>query len=572
MSPFSPQRLCRVGVACVCLLCGCAQNRAPELYYHVIQFNPDGNTVNPLTGKKYSNDQTRKQFTDILDNIQSYLANQPHPTVLVYVHGGLNSPDDAIAVAQGHLTEMSREDKSCYAVFVIWNSGLGSTYWEHLFEVRQGRKDAQTETWAKFDFPVYLFSDFLVAIARAPTVWLQQGATDMDSVEAGIASIASYDRTAKALQAQQSSAAATRPAGQSPDHAEVWLERKHDVNSAAFYLELNRLYYQDSQRPTGQPRKQIAISIGPDESKPVDWFSRAAVYAAFLPAKQLNAPLVDALGTPAWRDMSRRAQTIVDGSSDFSVSADTSQKAISDYVERGTNGGLDLFMSELASRSRPAKGAVAPPWHITLVAHSAGSIVLNEVLRRQIQREVQSGGKTPLPVRNIVYMAPACTIRDFTESVIPFMELKNHSDSQFFDLTLHPSAETLEAEAYELIPRGSLLCWIDDFLGAPQTPLDRTLGRWDNILQVPYVFPQSLRGRVAIKAFALDRPNSKTSSPPIWQPQIHGDFTQSPFWDRCFWQPDPPLSPDNPRIKVVKMENERLKENAPRAINDPAGD
>ncbi|HEX4053657.1 MAG TPA: hypothetical protein VHX86_05285 [Tepidisphaeraceae bacterium] len=536
----------------------------------MIQFDPDGNTVNPLTGAKYSKRQTEKQFTDILDNIQTYLANKSHPTVLIYVHGGLNSPDDAVAVAQAHLTEISQEDKSCYAIFAIWNSGLGSTYAEHLFDVRQGRKDSETETWGKFDFPVYLFSDFLVAIARAPTVWLQQGATDMDSVEAGLASIASYHRTTTALQSQQSSTAATRSAGQLPDHAEVWLERKHQVNTAAFYLQLNRLYYQDSQRPSGQPRKQIAISIGPDESKPVDWFSRAAVYAAFLPAKQLNAPLVDALGTPAWRDMSRRAQTIVDGSSDFRVTEKTTQSEITDYVQRGTNGGLDLFMSELASRSQPAKGAAAPPWQITLIAHSAGSIVLNEVLRRQIQREVQPGEIAPLPVRNIVYMAPACTIRDFTESVIPFMELKNHSDSQFFDLTLHPSAETLEAEFYELIPRGSLLCWIDDFLGSPQTPLDRTLGRWDNILQVPYVFPQSLRGRVAIKAFALQRPGAKTSSPPIWEPQIHGDFSQSPFWDSRFWQPDPPLSPDNPRIKVAKMENARMKEEAPRAVNNPA--
>ena len=290
-----------------------------------------------------------------------------------------------------------------------------------------------------------------------------------------------------------------------------WPERKHQVNTAAFYLELNRLDHQDSQRPSGQPRKQIAISIGPDESKPVDWLSRAAVYAAFLPAKQLNAPSSSCAGHPCL------ARHVSKGPDDrrwlFGFQGHRKNHSKRDYRLR-TKGDQrragPLHERTCKPLAQPAKGR-------------RSAAVADHADRAQCRLDRAQRSFTPAnPAgsarrRNcsaagpdIVYMAPACTIRDFTESVIPFMELKNHSDSQFFDLSmLHPSAETLEAEFYELIPRGSLLCWIDDFLGSPQTPLDRTLGAADNILQVPYVFPQSLRGRVAIKAFALECPGAR---------------------------------------------------------------
>ncbi|HEY1921471.1 MAG TPA: hypothetical protein VGG44_01800 [Tepidisphaeraceae bacterium] len=546
---------------------GCTPKYPDNLYYHVIEFDPNGKIVDLYKNERPKNVPPPDQFNDILNNMQTSLAGKSNPKVILYVHGGLNTPSEAIDVAQQHLGDITKEDPSCYPIFVIWDSGLLDTYREHLFDVRQGRNNSETRAWGWVDWPVYLVSDFLVAIARAPTVWFQQGTTDSDAFVAGVDSIFSHDRTQDALEKSKTGAGpATRP-DDSGQRADLWLERKDEVNAAAFYLVLNRLYYEDSRHAATRPTTQISISIGVDHAEPADWVGKGVIYFVFLPFKLIFAPIIDGLGTPAWREMGRRAQAIVDGSSDFAVSANTKSKDIDAYVDRGTDGGLDLFVSELADRARPAKLGAPPKWQITLIAHSAGTVVLNEVLRHQIQRELKAG--TPsLPVQNIVYMAAACSIRDFTESVIPFMQLRKHENVKFYNLTLHPSAEMLEAEAWELAPRGSLLCWIDDFLTSPQNPLDRTLGRWDNIVQTPYVFPESLRGRVSIKAFALERPNAPTTQP-ILEPQEHGDFTESPFWDPNFWKPAAALNPKGSRISVAEQEKERVKETAPKPVNAP---
>jgi hypothetical protein len=98
---------------------------------------------------------------------------------------------------------------------------------------------------------------------------------------------------------------------------------------------------------------------------------------------------------------------------------------------------------------------------------------------------------------------------------------------------------------------------VDDFLGTPETPLDRTLGRWDNLVPAPDVIPRRLRGRVAIKAFSLERPGIASKSP-NWDPQKHGDFSDSPFWDPLFWQPDRAFSPNGPQGQALEQTRKEL--------------
>lgn len=522
---------------------GCATPTRPDaLYNHVIQFDPDGYTLDPRTGQRLTTAQTRQQFADILAAMTQYLDDKPVRKVLIHVHGGLVTPDDALNAATADLAAISKADPNYYPVFVVWNSSLDDTYREHLFDVRQGQKTAQTEAWGRIDFPLYFLSDFLVAISRAPTVWLQQRATDDDAVEAALKSMESNQRS------------------------EAWMEARNNVNAMTFFLELNRRYY-DDRHSGGQTPRQMAISIEPDYSQPSDWIGRGVAYTLTIPTKLLTAPLIDALGTAAWRDMTRRTLTVVDGSADFQVNRDTTPQEIDSYVNRGTDGGLDHFIAELAEKSHSPSvhGATTRPWQVTLVGHSMGTMIINEILRRQIQRETNAGDNAqPLPVQQIVYMGAACSIRDFTQGVIPFMQLPDHAAVQFYNLSLHPTAELIDAEYDDIPPRGSLLCWIDDFLGSPQTPLDRTLGRWVNLVDVPYVIPPDLRGRVGIKAFALERPNTP---PNPWEPQKHGDFSSSPFWDQNFWTPGEPLAPDRPRARLIKAKQQEQQQQAPQPVS-----
>jgi len=539
-----PKLLSRVLLACGVLGilstggCAAARPRPPGLYLHAIQFDQDGTTLDPRDGRRFSDAQTAWQFLAIFNHIDETSQGRSKRKVLIFVHGGLSQPADALdrAVAQWQQMEQSHAD--WYPLFVIWNSSLEATYGEHLFAIRQGREDADTRAAARFTWPLYLFSDVLRALARAPTVWAQQRHTDDQAAAAAFRSIQSYE---------QAKHAATQPAD-AGEYAQVWMRHPRNVDTLAFFVELNRQY-------RCHPKSAIAISIGRDHSLPSDWAGRGTAYVLTLPFKMLTAPIIDAFGVAAWRNMARRTQTIIEGSSDFVVRRSTDQKAIENYVDRGTDGGLDHFILLLSERAH-LKGAQTRPYEITLVGHSMGSMVINELLRRQMRRENQRDPglrATPLPVKNIVYMAAACSVRDFADSVIPFMQKTDHQDVHFYNLCLHPTAEEIETNFNDLPPRGSLLCWLDDFLAEPATPLDRTLGRWENFVRAPYVVPVGLRGRVSVKAFDLNRDPSKWWDGSNSQPQHHVDFSSAPYWMECFWRPAAPLPPDHPRLRAAEQ-------------------
>ena len=146
------------------------------------------------------------------------------------------------------------------------------------------------------------------------------------------------------------------------------------------------------------------------------------------------------------------------------------------------------------------------------------------------------------------------------------MGMSGPQETQFYDLCLHPTAELIETNAADIPPRGSLLVWIDDFLEEPATPLDRTLGRWENLVQVPYVIPPKLRGRFSIKAFSLLRHGTSCLEGGDPQPQQHGDFSQAPYWDPLFWQPAHPCEADQKHIKSAALEREtQINQNRPAA-------
>ncbi len=120
-------------------------------------------------------------------------------------------------------------------------------------------------------------------------------------------------------------------------------------------------------------------------------------------------------------------------------------------------------------------------------------------------------------------MAAACSIREFVESVVPY--LMDHEKARFFNLCLHPVAEAgqIPYKLIDLLPRGSLLEWIDNFFSAPHTLMDRRLGKWNNIMQATHVIPEKVRGQVTIKAFGVG--NGQDT------PQMHGQFNEIAFWE-----------------------------------------
>ena len=127
-------------------------------------------------------------------------------------------------------------------------------------------------------------------------------------------------------------------------------------------------------------------------------------------------------------------------------------------------------------------------------------------------------------------MAAACSVRDFQRTVLTYLD--RHPRARFYNLCLHPVNEIRESNAEAVAPRGSLLVWIDDMFSRPHTPLDRTLGRWQNIVEVAYVIPRHLRPRVTLKAFGVE-PDDRNRP---MNPQKHGHFSGQRYWRPEFWE------------------------------------
>ena len=170
-----------------------------------------------------------------------------------------------------------------------------------------------------------------------------------------------------------------------------------------------------------------------------------------------------------------------------------------------------------------------------------GTIVLDQLLREAVQQRVD------LPVRNIVYMAAAASVREVQDSVLP--HLRAAPGARFYNLMLHPVAEERESYTWGGVPidpgpRGSLLVLIDNFLSKPLTYLDRTAGRYDNFMPAAHAVPEDLRPRVSIKAFSVgDSPDVRGASP-----QKHGEFTtRFRWWIEGCWKPEPAMRSVTPR-------------------------
>lgn len=246
----------------------------------------------------------------------------------------------------------------------------------------------------------------------------------------------------------------------------------------------------------------------------------------------ITTPMLDMVGLPAFKNMRRRARVLFVRDRDH----DTSQ----------LSGAMPVLMMELAMAKELPK--------FMIVAHSMGALVANEIIQRyghpqwpedlRLQPvKVPGFGTIMVPVikfsadrldfSHIVYMGAACSVREFAGAVLPY--LRTNDTSRFYNLCLHPSDEQNDRYLGGTMPHGSLLEWIDNFITEQESPLDRTLGKWnnamENLVMMDIVAP-AVRERIRIRGFPRGGPG----------PHDHGqfnDFNQT-FWESDFWWQPPP--------------------------------
>lgn len=480
------------------LLTACSTINPPAT--HIIMGNKEGHLLDPTKGiilKQRIFDKERHAYIKaVLDGIDDHKVVKGKKKILIFVHGGLNSRRTSLRRAEQLTKEMGKDEvgKEYYPVFINWISGPIATYSEHLFFVRQGRVHRVV---GPLTSPFYLLADIGRGIVRAPIVIGEQLTSDAKSLT----------RDYKGRQ------------------------EPHVLDK--LFCELTERYYY-AQHGAGEA---IKISQGEDARSGLNMTGRAVLYVVtFLPKLLSSALIIDPAGTSSWKNMQRRTKAL------FQRADADKSTLVKDRLDDPRPGAVALFMDELAKHldRQPCRDGKQGgcEYEITLIGHSIGTIVLDELIRIHGCRQEDKGtGDKCLEFANIVYLAAATSIRSFKEKVIPYLQA--NPDAQFYNLMLHELADVRElyGKFLDLPPRGSLLVWIDNFLSSPETPLDRTLGRWENVLQATHVIPEEVRSQITLKAFGVGKAKALSLDFPEGNPQRHSDFTKkgTTFWRPRFW-------------------------------------
>lgn len=495
---------------------------------NVITINNEGDPLNCTNGKfdKYRGDNDYDKYLDnIIEGIKSAPVDKAtnKKQVMIFVHGGLNSLESGLNRAPlVNIIEKGTSTKQYFPVLIDWDSGLISSYGENLATIRQGKVEP---LYGPMTLPFTFLEDVGRSATRFPLAWYHQFATDWTSLTF------------------PNQPYVTDCGNATYDH---WMHPEIQSQNA-LYCALRK------------DNSETALKVSLDNADNADW-KKSAMLGRFLsywismPLKYTLVPIIDGLGKPAWDNMVRRTLNMYRTPEEFDLRQEIGKvdevpeevEALAKNKIRIKETGalakflfkLDAFMKEDQPQNidNHKNNEI---YEVTLVGHSMGTIVLSEFFRSHKNYKCLSAS-----VKQIVYMAAACSIRDLKDAVIPFMQNYN-KDAKFYNLSLHPLNDSGEAnwQYVDMVPRGSLLEWIDNFLTTPATPLDRTLGKWENIIQATHIIPDDVRPRITIKGFGVGE-KSTTG------PQTHGQFDDFcsikdddncqnwKFWDPVFWEKD----------------------------------
>ncbi|NOS78500.1 MAG: hypothetical protein HOP35_11200 [Nitrospira sp.] len=454
------------------------------------------------------------------------------PKILIFLHGGLNTQTGSVERAAELCKRIA--DEGSYPIFINWQSSLFPSYGNHLLHIRQGedwRGGPISKLGGYLSSPIYFAGDVTRALVRAPIATFFQIRNDLETVPAIRPALSLW---ASDLSIAQESAytALCQRSSSSSSSSEALKEYAEILEKQDSKCEIHGI----------DPDHELAgltLSAGLDEREPFEKTWAFAKYILTLPTKLVTAPIIDAGGTSAWSVMLRSVSQLFHYDNEQHTHNNVTHSHHNDDNYK-SSGALSLFFQKLekvvclpTSDSEPCPNTNG--WEITLVGHSTGAIIIHHILR-----EFEN-----LPIKNIVYMGAASSIRDYQETVFPYLRKKNtpRTDSQsntdqttqeptrVFHLMLHEAAESGEWlwGTVDPFPRGSLLVWLDNFLSHPLSKEDRTLGRFTNFITTVHHTPPSLRQYIHIQKFGV--------GDSVDAPKKHGDFSQKlRFWDSTCWK------------------------------------
>ena len=467
--------------------------------------------------------------------------------VMIFVHGGLNSARDSLERAGKLRTQMQND--GYYPIFVVWDSSLFSTFIDSLFLVRQGRL-----AYDRYPVTEWLMNSVESVMSPATTLeedyswlkkkkrysWLPGILTSppiliRDAVRGVVRGI--WDTLllrfgiilADWPSIRTREPATTRVLGKimGPD------DSQYDPRCARVGMtkRSKKLQCQYDRILRGEPDDNVTadeifpIAEGKDQRAGYEKALNTLSLLAGSPLGLLSTMVIDFGGPGAWDMMLRRTALQFHTDMDFAAT----------NPRMPAHGAIALLLARLQSYIK--ERSKREDWEITLVGHSMGTIVLNHMVR--LYGDSFRADHLPM-FDKIVYLAAACSLRDYQDAVFPYLKTYTKEDinnprveePKVYHLMLHESADLQEQHYWEL-SRGSLLLWIDELFTNPQYQLDRVAGRYSNFIEAIHLTPGEVRSRISIKAANYGKKVKTTD------PQHHGDFTAFPFWKEEFWTPVP---------------------------------
>ncbi len=507
--------------------------------------------------------RTEHEFDSVFRALDQYLcrlekrAPEAKPRIAVFAHGGLVDHQNAVLDAEVFAPAMLRD--GYFPLFLIWNSDFQNAYGGHLVTVTNGTADPNAPK-----------PDDLMDFAR---VYTHAGTKLLGDLGSGI--FRAPQRFFSQYERFEDSVIARR-------ETPYYLYRFSETNGASEPVH----YCQDATGPeppyarTGG-LKQVVFPELPkcqadDRGGIVGDTQMTVQYGALLPVRLVTTTLAEG-GTMAWDNMVRRtrlpfvspydygreddpmaqqsaelemlmaqSETEVlntaalkalqlERCADMRLRWDDGEAEAEGDTDATANGGfarlLVRLQYEIECGSLLGKGL-----KIDVFGHSMGAIVANEMAAHH----------PDLPYRRFVFMGAAATIRDTRHGVWDLM--KDRPEIEFYNLMLHPLAESRELAGVEeipggIVPQGSLLEWIDEMFGGPRTRDDRTVGKWLNVVQAGPNFSSFdcdlVQERMFFRVFPVSerKPNGDTdwsdcadNAGESCHPTTHGGFNDYTFW------------------------------------------
>ena len=199
-------------------------------------------------------------------------------------------------------------------------------------------------------------------------------------------------------------------------------------------------------------------------------------------------PITEGFGAPAWGIMKRRVD---DATGSVAPTLETRPTGAARTLIQALRKSITMKPSCSTPQSDTTGGGkfcwanTSTEVTVTLVGHSMGAMVINRLLQT-IEDPLLSSSSPALPVGQIVYLAPACSINEAEQLLMPYLD--RHPNTHFWLFTLNKRDESREIPFNGLavfVPRGTLLAWIDTFLESEVGPGEGRFG-WVKYLETFY--------------------------------------------------------------------------------------